>query len=211
MNQYLGIVLLDWVELTGYAASFLVFLTFCMKTLIPLRLLAIASNVVFILYALGAGLVPVLLLHAALLPLNILRTYEQIKIHRRVQRVTDGSADVDSLIPFMHARLGPAGEVLFRKNDIAKDIFYISKGSVEIPEIGKTLGPGTLFGEMALFNDDHTRTASAICLENCDLMVISEADIIRHCTTDPAFGLFLAKLVVSRMTENQQEQTRKIT
>lgn len=181
-----------------------------MKTLIPLRILAIASNVVFILYAIGAGLAPVLLLHAALLPLNILRTYEQIRIYRRVRRVTTGRPDVQTLVPFMHMRLGPKDEVLFRKGDAALDIFYISKGSVEIPEIGKTLGPGTLFGEMALFTADQTRTASAICRENCDLMVISNDDIIRHCTTDPTFGLFLAKLVVSRMTENQRTITNAV-
>jgi hypothetical protein len=35
---------MDWIELSGYAASFLVFPTFCMKTMIPLRLVAIVSN-----------------------------------------------------------------------------------------------------------------------------------------------------------------------
>lgn len=201
---------LNWIEMAGYLASALVFLTFCMKTLIPLRLMAIASNVVFIIYAIGAGLAPVLLLHAGLLPLNILRTYEQIRIYRRVRNVSEGGADVKDLIPFMHMRLGPSGEVLFRKGDTAQDIYYISKGRIHIPEIGKILGPGTLFGEMAIFTSDQTRTASAICHETCELMVMSKDDIIRHCTTDPAFGLFLARLVVSRMTENQQSHPKTV-
>lgn len=139
MSDTLSIEALNWIELAGYLASVLVFLTFCMKTLIPLRIMAIASNVVFIIYAVGAGLVPVLLLHACLLPLNILRTCEQIRIYRRVRQVADGGPDVQNLIPFMHLRRSPAGEVLFRKGDAAQDIYYISKGRINIPEIGKTL------------------------------------------------------------------------
>lgn len=195
---------MDWVEAAGYAASALVFLTFYMKTLIPLRLLAIASNVVFIVYALGADLMPVLILHAALLPLNILRTHEQIKIYRCVRRVARGDIDMDTLVPFMLERLGPEGEVLFRKGDTATDIYYISRGEVEIPEIGKVLGPGTLFGEMGLFTPDRARTASAICKTQCDLLVIGQEDIFKHCTNNPAFGLLLTKLIASRMSENQR-------
>ena len=60
-------------DLAGYAASLLVFATFYMKSMVPLRLVGIASNLAFIIYALIGGLTPILLLHGALLPLNILR------------------------------------------------------------------------------------------------------------------------------------------
>ena len=64
---------MHWIELAGYTASMLVFLAFYMKTMIPLRVVGIASNVAFITYAVGAQLYPVLILHAILLPLNSLR------------------------------------------------------------------------------------------------------------------------------------------
>lgn len=64
-------------DLFGYVASILVFVTFYMKRMLPLRLTAIASNVAFILYAWASGLTPVLILHATLLPLNLLRLAEQ--------------------------------------------------------------------------------------------------------------------------------------
>lgn len=195
---------MDWVETAGYVASGLVFMTFYMKTLIPLRLLAIASNIVFIAYAWGADLTPVLLLHAALLPLNMLRTHEQIKTYRSVRRVARDEVNVDALVPFMLERLGPKGEVLFRKGDTASDIFYISQGAVEIPEIGKVLGPGELFGEMAVFTPDRKRTASAICKSQCDLLVMGQEDILKHCTANPVFSLFLTKLIAARMAENQR-------
>ena len=57
-------------ELFGYIASVLVFTTFYMKTMVPLRLVAIASNVAFIIYALWGRLTPILILHVLLLPLD---------------------------------------------------------------------------------------------------------------------------------------------
>ena len=50
----------------GYFAASLVLATFCAKTMIPLRSLAIASNVAFIVYAFSAHLWPILLLHAVI-------------------------------------------------------------------------------------------------------------------------------------------------
>jgi hypothetical protein len=55
-----------------------------MKTMVPLRLAGIASNVFFIAY--GALLVayPVLILHVCLLPLNLLRLREMLQLTKRV-------------------------------------------------------------------------------------------------------------------------------
>jgi CRP/FNR family cyclic AMP-dependent transcriptional regulator len=64
---------LNWIELAGYLASALVFLTFYMKTMIPLRVVGILSNVAFMTYGLGGRLYPVFILHAILLPLNCIR------------------------------------------------------------------------------------------------------------------------------------------
>jgi len=58
------------VDLLGYAAAALVLLAFSLRSLIALRVVAIASNVTFIAYASAAHVWPVLVLHAALLPIN---------------------------------------------------------------------------------------------------------------------------------------------
>jgi CRP/FNR family cyclic AMP-dependent transcriptional regulator len=57
-------------EVSGYFASSLVILAFCMKDIVALRLLALTSNVAFLVYGIGSGLAPVWLLHAVLLPIN---------------------------------------------------------------------------------------------------------------------------------------------
>ena len=46
-------------ELVGYLASALVFATFYMKTMMPLRAVAIASNVAFISYGYVGGMAPI--------------------------------------------------------------------------------------------------------------------------------------------------------
>jgi len=62
----------------GYLASALVLAAFCMKEMIPLRVVAVCSNIAFLIYGLALGLAPVWLLHAALLPINCWRLWEGI-------------------------------------------------------------------------------------------------------------------------------------
>jgi hypothetical protein len=64
------------VEMIGYLAAFFVFLTFYTKTMMPLRYLAIVSNVAFIVYATLARLSPILFLYVVLLPLNLYRLWQ---------------------------------------------------------------------------------------------------------------------------------------
>jgi hypothetical protein len=60
-------------DLSGYLASGLVLATFTMKSMRPLRWMAILSNAAFIYYALVAHIAPVMILHCVLLPLNVFR------------------------------------------------------------------------------------------------------------------------------------------
>ena len=66
------------LEATGYLASALVATAFCMKDIVPLRIVAIASNLAFLTYGVGLGLAPVWLLHAVLLPVNVSRLWQAI-------------------------------------------------------------------------------------------------------------------------------------
>ena len=62
----------------GYVASTLVLIAFGMKSIIPLRVVAMCSNLVFIIYGLALGLTPIWSLHAALLPMNAWRLVEAL-------------------------------------------------------------------------------------------------------------------------------------
>jgi hypothetical protein len=57
-------------DMIGFLASGLVVAAFFMRQMIPLRVLALCSNVAFLAYGLRFGLLPVWTLHAVLLPMN---------------------------------------------------------------------------------------------------------------------------------------------
>ncbi len=83
---------MDLSEPLGYLAALLVLATFCMRGMVSLRLVAITSNLAFIGYAVLAGIGPVLLLHALLLPVNATRLWQALVARGRArQSATDGS------------------------------------------------------------------------------------------------------------------------
>jgi hypothetical protein len=61
------------IDLLGYSAGLAVLAAFCMTSIVPLRVVAILSNVLLLSYGLLAHLYPVFLLHAILLPINLLK------------------------------------------------------------------------------------------------------------------------------------------
>jgi hypothetical protein len=77
---------MSWVDYVGFLAAFTVLATFCMDTILPLRGLAIASNILFIVYGIAGQLYPVLLLHALLLPINISKIVQLVRKNRFARR-----------------------------------------------------------------------------------------------------------------------------
>ena len=110
---------INWVQLIGYTASLLVFSTFYMKTMIPLRCVAIASNLAFLTYGYFAGLYPVFLLHMVLLPLNLFRLHQMRKLIQRVRRSLTRDFSLEWIIPFVAREDFKKEEALFRKGDPA--------------------------------------------------------------------------------------------
>jgi hypothetical protein len=60
-------------DLLGWVASLLTLITFAQTSMLPLRVTAILANVFFIAYGAMGHFLPVLTLHAILLPLNSAR------------------------------------------------------------------------------------------------------------------------------------------
>lgn len=77
----------------GYVAALLVLAAFCMRDMTALRMLAIASNVAFMVYAGYAGLQPILVLHAVLLPVNVWRLVQREGVARGTRLSLDGRRD----------------------------------------------------------------------------------------------------------------------
>lgn len=60
-----------FVDFTGFIACSAILLTFCMRDMRSLRVTAILGNIAFIVYSVQSDLLPPLLLHMVLLPINV--------------------------------------------------------------------------------------------------------------------------------------------
>jgi CRP/FNR family cyclic AMP-dependent transcriptional regulator len=191
-----------WIEAAGYLAAALVFATFWMRTMIPLRALAIGSNFAFITYGVFNGLMPVLILHLILLPLNSFRGYEMLRLVRRVQEASRGDLTIDWLKPFAKAERYDAGHVLFQMGDYADRLFFIIRGEISLEEVGQHVGPGTLLGEIGLFAPDRSRTQTARCETAVELLSVSETELAQLCYQNPGLCFHLLRLITARLLQN---------
>lgn len=190
------------VEILGWAAAGFTLIAFSMRTMLPLRMAAIASNVFFISYGALAGLTPVLVLHVLLLPFNLLRLLELVRTRRSIARARKGAIDPRWLKNLSTARKAFAkGSVVFERGDPPDFIYYVLSGRIGLEGVDVVLGPGEVFGEIAFFTDARARTLTARCLEDCELLALDEAAFTRLHYQDPAFGLYLMRLITQRLMD----------
>ena len=171
------------------------------KTMIPLRWLAVGSNLCFIVYGALFPSLPMLMVHTLLLPINLYRVAEMTKLTRRVNRAAQAN-DTSGLWlrPYMKRRKLKAGAVLFRKGDVADHLYMLASGRVELVEIGTELPAGRVFGEIAFFAPDGRRTLSARCIDDCEVLAIDESTVRQLYFQNPEFGFEVIGLVASRLS-----------
>ena len=189
-------------DIAGYVASFLVFGTFYMRRMTALRVTAIASNLAFIAYAWLNGLMPILVLHGALLPLNLLRLVESRRLIARVLKASTDNFSVEAILPLMQRRTIEAEDTLFNQGDPANALYYVVEGTIALPEVGKEMGAGSFLGEFALFSNTGRRTASAVAKTDCSMMYLTRAALYSALLQHPQLGIHLLKMVTNRMLEN---------
>jgi hypothetical protein len=190
-----------WIDLLGWAAAALTFLTFSMRTMLPLRIVAIGANVLFISYGALAGIYPVLALHLLLLPFNLFRLVEILRMTTRVRQARMGEFDPGWIAQLLPARPNPAGTTLFRKGDPPDYLYYVVSGRVHLVEAGLHVGAGELLGEIAFFSDAKERTLTAVCAEACEIVQIDERAFMQLYSQNPAFGMYVVRLVARRLLD----------
>jgi CRP/FNR family transcriptional regulator, cyclic AMP receptor protein len=171
------------------------------KTMIPLRWLAIGSNLGFVAYGALHPSYPMLLLHAALLPINLYRLAEMVQLTRRVAAVSaEGQRSGVWLKPYMRSAKLRAGTVLFKKGDIGDRLYLLAAGRIDLVEIGISVAPGQVFGEIAFFAPDRRRRLTARCAENSTVLSIDENTVMQLYYQNPAFGFKMVELVAGRLS-----------
>src|ERR1041384_5121256 len=160
----------NWAEFLGYIAAFLTLITFQMKTMIPLRIVGMCANCIFISYGFFSHVYPALILHAVLLPLNGLRLYQMLQLVEKVKVASQSDLNMSWLKPFMNKQHAKAGEVLFRMGDLSSAMFYTVTGSYRLVEIGTEVGPGEVIGELGLIAPNNKRTLTFECMEGGEVL-----------------------------------------
>lgn len=188
--------------LSAGVAALLVIVSAFVKTMIPLRWLAVASNVGFIVYGLLYPAPLMVALHAVLLPVNLWRVWQMIGLTRRVAATADAQQMELWLRPYMRSRQYKAGEPVFANGDVADRLYYVATGQVELPEVGSTVQAGQMFGEIAFFAPGHRRSSSARCLSDCTLLSIDETTFRELVYQNPDFGLEVVRLIAGRLSED---------
>ena len=189
----------------GAAATLLVVVSAFVKTMIPLRWLAVASNLGFIVYGVIHPSMLMLVLHAVLLPVNLWRVQQMVRLTRRVSAASPDPRQMELwLRPYMHSRRLRAGSTLFERGAVADRLYYLVEGSVELPEVGRTLQAGQMFGEIAFFAPDRRRSSSARCVGDCTVLSIDEATFKQLVYQNPDFGLEVVKLIAGRLSQDVQ-------
>jgi CRP/FNR family cyclic AMP-dependent transcriptional regulator len=189
-------------DAAGYIAATLVFMTFWMKTMVPLRLAGLGSNVFFIAYGALSIAYPVLILHVCLLPLNLWRLREMLQLTKRVEEAAGGDLNMAWIKPFTSTRWMIAGDILFRKGDTADRLFIVVSGRCRLYGSGIEVPPGGVVGELALLAPDKTRTQSLKCEADGELVEISYAQIKQLHFQNPKFGFYFLELTSRRLFDN---------
>jgi CRP/FNR family transcriptional regulator, cyclic AMP receptor protein len=184
------------------AGIVLTIVQFWMKTMIPLRVLGVITNVLFLIYSSLAWIWPTFILNLIVLPLNAYRLQEMRELIRRTQQASDSDFDLSALEPFMSKRKVKAGEVLFRKDDLADAMFLVVEGNFQLTETGIKIEPGAMVGELGLLAPGRRRTQSLVALQDGEVRALPYERFEELYFQNPQFGLAFLKLSSQRLFQN---------
>jgi hypothetical protein len=176
--------------------------TLLMRTMVPLRVTGIISDVFFIGYGVLSGTVTTLILYTLLLPINIFRLAQMLRLVKRARIAARGDLSMDWLKPFMNRRKYGKGEVLFRKGDRANEMFFTVTGKFLVTELGIELPPGRLVGELGFLAPDNRRTQSLECTEDGQVLAITYDRLLEIYFQNPEFGYYFLRLSTERLLQN---------
>lgn len=114
-----------------------------------------------------------------------------------------------SILPELEAEFGrtkfAAGEVLFRLGDYADHMYVVASGSVRVTELDATVSAGEIVGEIGVFSEAHRRMASAVCLEDCELIWLPRDRALELTYRKPTIGLAMTQIIANRLSRNAEQ------
>jgi CRP-like cAMP-binding protein len=187
---------------SSFFASVFVVATFSMRTMIPLRVFAILTNILLITSSMATHNYATLALHAVLLPFNGYRLHQMLQLVRDVKKSVNSDLSLEWLKPFMTERKCAAGEVLFYKDEKAESMFYVVSGRYRLVESGIELPVGAIVGEFGMLSPSNMRTQTLECIEAGMVLGVSYTQVEELYVQNPAFGFYFLRLFSARLFQN---------
>jgi hypothetical protein len=191
-------------------ATIFVVATTTMRTMIPLRIFGILSNLVVIATAVPSRNYLVIVVQVLMLVLNSYRLHQMLQLVRDVKKSVNSDLSMDWLKPFMTERNCTAGEILFYKDEKAEDLLYIVSGRFRLIESGIELPVGAMVGELGMLSPSNTRTQSLECIEGGLILSVSYTKVEELYVQNPAFGFYFLKLSSARLFQNLAKAEEKL-
>jgi CRP-like cAMP-binding protein len=183
-------------------ASVFVVATISMRTMIPLRVFAILTNIVLISTAIPSHNYLVILVQSLVLVLNSYRLHQMLQLVRDVKKSVSSDLSMEWLKPFMTERNCAAGEALFYKDEKAEEMLYIVSGRFRLVESGIELPVGAIVGELGMLSPSNVRTQTLECVEAGVILSVSYSKVEELYVQNPAFGFYFLRLASARLFEN---------
>ena len=105
--------------------------------------------------------------------------------------------NISKISKLVHLRKYRKNEVIFNENESGQCMYFIRSGTVEISKmvvskkvVLSKLDEGSLFGEISLV-EDTPRDASAISLENTEVLSFFRSDLLKLIDKDPRLSSFI--------------------
>ena len=194
----------------SFFASIFVVATLSMRTMIPLRVFAILTNILLIATAIPTHNYPTILLHGVLLPLNSYRLHQMLQLVREVKRSVNSDLSMEWLRPFMTERKCTAGEVLFYEDEKADSMYYIVSGRFQLVESGIMVPVGAIVGELGMLSPSNERTQTLECIESGVVLGVSYDQVEQLYVQNPAFGFYFLRLSTARLFQNLDTLERRL-
>jgi len=203
-NRLVDIALanINFANMLALVGAILYVATLMMRTIVPLRIIGILSIVFFIGYGALAGAVATFLLYLLSLPINVIRLRQMLTLVKKARQSAQGDLSMDWLRPFMTPRKYKKGEVLFRKGDVANEMFLTIGGRFLVKEIGIELPPGRIMGELGFIDPKNRRTQTVQSLDDGEVLTITYDRLLELYFQNPDFGYYFLRLTTERLMQN---------
>lgn len=192
----------------GYLGIALALLSTFMRSMQPLRVVAIIGNLTGLIYGYLDSVWPTFFGNLMLLPINGYRLWEIRQMAHAINRAQQESSLIELLLPHMKYRRLPVGATLFSKGEEADTMYYLKSGSIHLVEIDKHLPEGTILGEVGMFAHDARRTLSAACLTDCEVYDMTKEQLFTLYFQNPSIGFKLMQMLVENLLDRRPPPPR---